>query len=51
MKPAAQSKFRRIIIKIGLRPGFWKAALRITPYLSPGQAVPLGFGGIFHPSN
>ena len=31
-KPAAQSKFRRFIIKIGAGPGFWKAALRITPY-------------------
>jgi hypothetical protein len=31
-KPAAQSKFRCVIIKIGTSPGFWKAALRITPY-------------------
>ena len=31
-KPAAQSKFRCVIIKIGAGPGFWKAALRITPY-------------------
>src|ERR1700722_485550 len=29
-KPAAQSKFRCIIIKIGAGLGFWKAALRIT---------------------
>ena len=31
-KPAAQSKFRCLIIKIGAGRGFWKAALRITPY-------------------
>jgi hypothetical protein len=31
-KPAAQSKFRCLIIKIGVGRGFWKAALRITPY-------------------
>ena len=31
-KPAAQSKFRCVIIKIGAGPGFWKAALRITPH-------------------
>src|SRR6202007_2540656 len=34
-KPVAQSKFRRVIIKIGASPGFWKAALRITPYFCP----------------
>src|ERR1039457_5529957 len=33
-KPAAQSKFRCVIIKIGIGPGFWKAALRITPYFA-----------------
>src|SRR3981081_422063 len=31
-KPAAQSKFRCVIIKIETHPGFLKAALRITPY-------------------
>src|SRR4030088_3240745 len=31
-KPAAQSKFRCVIIKIGAHPGFLKAALRTTPY-------------------
>jgi hypothetical protein len=30
-KPVAKSKFRCVIIKIGACPGFWKAALRITP--------------------
>jgi hypothetical protein len=34
-KPAAQSKFRCVIIKIVADPGFWKAALRITPYFHP----------------
>jgi hypothetical protein len=33
-KPAAQSKFRCVIIKIGVGGGFWKAALRITPYFA-----------------
>jgi hypothetical protein len=31
-KPAAQSKFHCVIIKIGTDRGFGKAALRITPY-------------------
>ena len=31
-KPAAQSKFRCLIIKIGSVSGFWRAALRITPH-------------------
>jgi hypothetical protein len=31
-KPGAQSKFHWDIIEIGIKPGFWKAALRITPY-------------------
>jgi hypothetical protein len=31
-KPAAKSKFRCLFIEIGLGRGFWKAALRITPY-------------------
>jgi hypothetical protein len=31
-KPAAQSKFRRVIIEIGAGLGFWRAALRIKPY-------------------
>jgi hypothetical protein len=31
-KPAAQSKFRCVIIKIVAGPGFWKAALQITPH-------------------
>ena len=49
-KPAARSKFRRIIIKIGADPGFWKAALRIMLYFltqvdpSVGRKV-----GIWHP--
>src|SRR5215210_6138233 len=30
-KPAAESKFRCVIIEIGTDSGFWKAALRITP--------------------
>jgi len=34
-KPATQSKFRCVIIKIGAGLGFWKAALRITPYFPP----------------
>src|SRR5665213_252748 len=34
-KPAAQSKFRCVIIKIGIEHDFWKAALRITPYFRP----------------
>jgi hypothetical protein len=34
-KPAAQSKFRCVIIKIGTESGFWKAALRITPCFRP----------------
>jgi hypothetical protein len=33
-KPAAKSKFRCVIIKIGAGRGFWKAALRITPYFA-----------------
>src|ERR1700730_12223900 len=36
-KPAARSKFRCVIIKIGAHPGFWKAALRITPHISPAR--------------
>jgi hypothetical protein len=40
-KPAAQSKFRCVIIKIGAGRGFWKAALRITPYFA---ALNLGSG-------
>jgi hypothetical protein len=39
MKPAAQSKFRRYFIKIGVGSGFWKAALRITPHLPPNGAA------------
>ena len=31
-KPAAQSKFRCLIIEIGRVSGFWRAALRITPH-------------------
>src|SRR5580692_11750011 len=31
-KPGAQSKFRCVIIEIGVRRGFWKAAPRIMPY-------------------
>jgi hypothetical protein len=31
-KPAARSKFRCVIIKIVAGPGFWKAALQITPH-------------------
>jgi hypothetical protein len=34
-KPVAKSKFRCVIIKIGACPGFWKAALRITPCFRP----------------
>jgi hypothetical protein len=30
-KPAAQSKFRWLIIRIAAERDFWKAALRITP--------------------
>jgi len=52
-KPAGQSKFRCVIIKIGTGPGFWKAALRITPYFrehnlstpsdAPGTALSTGW--------
>src|ERR1700730_9168489 len=38
-KPAAQSKFRCVIIKIGANPGFGKAALRITPYFHHDNLV------------
>jgi hypothetical protein len=31
-KPAIQSKFHCVIINISIDLGFWKAALRITPY-------------------
>jgi hypothetical protein len=34
-KPAAQSKFRSFFIDIVIGGGFWKAALRITPYFCP----------------
>ena len=33
----AESKFRCLIIKIGAGLGFWKAALRITPYFCRGD--------------
>jgi hypothetical protein len=39
-KPAAQSKFRCLIIEIGDVSGFWRAALRITPYLFTGRPGP-----------
>jgi hypothetical protein len=51
-KPAVQSKFRCVIMKIGAELGFWKAALRITlsfaeplEPLAPGR----GAGGTFSP--
>jgi hypothetical protein len=34
-KPEAQSKSHCDIIKIDIEPGFWKAALRITPHFRP----------------
>src|SRR6266478_3172346 len=40
-KPAARSKFRHVIIKIGGDFGFWRAALRIKPCFA---------GTISHPS-
>src|ERR1700688_4333584 len=49
-KPAAQSKFRCVIIKIGAGRGFWKAALRITPNfraLNLGSASKLRLGWHF----
>jgi hypothetical protein len=52
-KPAAQSKFHCVIIKIGVGRGFWKAALRITPYfclLNVGTGSSQGFDGTFGPS-
>jgi hypothetical protein len=54
-KPAAQSKFRCLIIEIGNVSGFWRAALRITPYFSPeagpaGQSLIAG-GGTFNPDS
>jgi len=39
-KPAAQSKFRFYIIKIGAKLDFWRAALRITPSFLPGGRPP-----------
>jgi hypothetical protein len=54
-KPAAQSKFRCLIIKIGDVSGFWRAALRITPYFYPeagpcAQSLVAGVA-LFHPDN
>jgi hypothetical protein len=34
-KPAPQSKFRCLIIEIGIELIFWRAALRITPHFCP----------------
>jgi hypothetical protein len=51
-KPVAQSKFRCVIIKIGSYGGFWKAALRITPYLAEtilGTRPKCGPDGTFDP--
>jgi membrane protein DedA with SNARE-associated domain len=45
-KPGAQSKFRCDIIKIVIEPGFWKAALRITPYFRRDN-LPLARGVSF----
>jgi hypothetical protein len=42
-KPAAKSKFCCLIIEIGMGRGFWKAALRITPYFR--RSDPGGNGG------
>jgi hypothetical protein len=50
-KPAPQSKFRCVIIKIGAGLGFWKAALRITPYFQPielGHRINNSPNGTFH---
>jgi hypothetical protein len=51
-KPAAQSKFRCFIIKIGAELDFWRAALRITPhfYRRPGRPPEAsGLDGTFNP--
>jgi hypothetical protein len=51
-KPAAQSKFRCFIIKIGAELDFWRAALRITPHFfrRPGCPPELsGLDGTFNP--
>jgi hypothetical protein len=40
-KPAAQSKFRCLIIEIGAELSFWRAALRITPHFYRRPAYPL----------
>jgi hypothetical protein len=51
-KPAAQSKFRCLIIEIGAELDFWRAALRITPhfYRRPGRPhpEPVGLDGTFY---
>src|SRR5271168_3168660 len=39
-KPAAQSKFRCVIIKIGVGRGFWKAAPRIRPSFRRDNLLP-----------
>src|SRR6202161_4495429 len=44
-KPAAQSKFRCVIIKIGAGLGFWKAALRITLYFRRDNLPPARYAG------
>src|SRR5207302_1374461 len=41
-KPAAQSKFQCLIIEIGAELGFWRAALRITPYFCRRAGSPTG---------
>jgi hypothetical protein len=49
--PRPNQKFRCYIIKIGAGFGFWKAALRITPYFPPvppgSPATTTGFDGTF----
>src|SRR6267142_5917951 len=48
-KPAAQSKFRCLIIEIGCVSGFWRAALRITPhFFRLGHLARLKTGGRRH---
>jgi hypothetical protein len=45
-KPVLQSKFRCVIIKIGIGPGFWKAALRIMPCFHQNRRSGPPFWGI-----
>src|SRR6266436_2383431 len=45
-KPTAQSKFHHVIIKIGAGPGFWRAALRITPHFRRDNWSPPRMGAL-----